>query len=213
MSVLNDERWFEYKNIRSKSYYPLLIHLRVKMTLNTNGVNVDQLVGTSNAIKETPSIADFKFNATTKWIKGGHCQTHIQHFTGANTTDTSRDEAFVLEGDEPPVLLGENHGVNAVEALLHAIGSCLSVGMVYNASARGIVVSSLTFDITGEINLHGFLGLSETSRPGYSNICVNVDLESDASRETEEELCEYVIKTSPMVDCVRNPVPLTIKLL
>ena len=179
----------------------------------SNGVNVEQMVGTINAIKETPSIADFKFNATTTWIRGGHCKTTIQQFTGANTTDTSRTEPFILEGDEPPVLLGENHGANAVEALLHALGSCLSVGFIYNASARGINVQSLTFDITGDVNLHAFLGLSETIRPGYSNISVNINLNSDASREKEEELCNYVIKTSPMVDCVRNPVPVTIKLV
>ena len=79
----------------------------------SNGVNVQQLVGTINAIKNDPSIADFKFNATTTWVNGGHCRTNIQSFTGANTVDTSREEPFIIEGDEPPVLLGENHGVNA----------------------------------------------------------------------------------------------------
>ena len=52
-----------------------------------NGVNVTQLVDTINAIKDEPSIADFKFHATTTWISGGHCQTKIQNFTGANSVD------------------------------------------------------------------------------------------------------------------------------
>lgn len=175
-----------------------------------NGVNVEQLVGTINAIKETPSIADFKFSATTTWINGGHCQTKIQSFTGACTEDTSRKEPFILEGDEPPVLLGENHGANAVEALLHALGSCLSVGMVYNGSAMGIKIKSLSFDISGELNLHAFLGLSEVTRPGYENISVKINIDSDASKDKVEELCKYVEKTSPLLDCLRNPVPVTI---
>ena len=183
------------------------------MSKSLNGVNVEQLVGTINAIKSDPSIADFKFNATTTWVNGGHCRTKIQSFTGANADDTSRKEPFILEGDEPPVLLGENHGVNAVEALLHAIGSCLSVGIVYNAAARGINIKSLNFDIDGDLNLHAFLGLSETIRPGYSNIRVNINLDSDAPRDKVEDLCKYVEKTSPVLDCVRNPVPiiLTVK--
>jgi uncharacterized OsmC-like protein len=114
-------------------------------------------------------------------------------------------DPFILEGDEPPVLLGENHGVNAVEALLHAIGSCLSVGIVYNAAARGIHIKSLHFDIAGNVNLHAFLGLSETIRPGYSNISVAIHMDSNASRDKVEEL-----STSPVLDCVRNPVPVCI---
>lgn len=180
------------------------------MSDSLNGVNVSQLVGTINAVKLDPSMADFKFSATTTWIKGGHCQTKIQSFTGANTQDTSRNEPFELEGDEPPVLLGENHGPNAVEALLHALGSCLSVGIVYNAAAQGINVKSLSFDIEGDLNLHSFLGLSETMRPGYSNIEVKVNMDSDAPREKIEELCEYVQRTSPVLDCLRNPVPIDI---
>ena len=97
--------------------------------------------------------------------------------------------------------------------MLHAIGSCLSVGIVYNAAARGINIKSLNFEIEGNLNLHAFLGLSETIRPGYSNIQVNINIDSDASRDKVEELCKYVEKTSPMMDCVRNPVPINIAIM
>ena len=42
----------------------------------------------------------------------------------------------LLVGDEPPVLLGQNKGPNAVELLLAALGFCYSVGYVANAAAR-----------------------------------------------------------------------------
>jgi uncharacterized OsmC-like protein len=180
---------------------------------NLNGVNVEQLVGTINAIKEDPTIADFNFKARTTWIDGGYCKTEIQSFTGANQKDTSREHPFVLEGDEPPVLLGKNHGVNAVEALLHAIGSCLSVGIVYNGAARGITIKSLSFDIDGDLNLHAFLGLSDTIRPGYSNIRVKINIDTDSSRDKVEELLKYVENTSPVVDCIRNPVPISLTIV
>ena len=174
-----------------------------------NGVNVDQLVGTINAIKEDPSIADFNFSARTTWIDGGHCKTEIQSFTGANQIDSSRKHPFILEGDEPPVLLGKNLGVNAVETLLQALGSCLSVGIVYNGAARGITIKSLSFDIDGDLNLHAFLGLSDTIRPGYSNIRVKINIDTDSPRDQIEDLLKYVEKTSPVVDCIRNPVPIS----
>lgn len=103
------------------------------------------------------------------------------------------------------VLLGENHGPNAVEAVLHALASCLSVGIVYNASALGIEISSLNFELEGEIDLHAFLGLSEQTRPGYKNIVVKVHANTSASKEQFEELFTYVKKTSPVLDIISNP--------
>jgi len=95
----------------------------------TNGVDVEQLVGTVNAIKENPDLARFQFRARNEWIDGGHSHTTIQGFYGAGAEDRSRQQPFVLEGDEPPVLLGGNAGPNAVEAILHALASCLAVGV------------------------------------------------------------------------------------
>jgi uncharacterized OsmC-like protein len=177
-----------------------------------NGVNVDQLVGTIGAIKGAPDIAKFQFRAETKWINGGHCRTEFRNFYGAKAEDTSRAQSLVIEGDEPAVLLGEDHGANAVEAVLHALASCLCVGFVYNASAQGISIESLDFSLEGDIDLHAFLGLSETMRPGYQNISVKYTVKADAPKEKLVELCAYVQKTSPVLDILRNPVSVTIEM-
>jgi uncharacterized OsmC-like protein len=178
-----------------------------------NGVNVTQLLETLEAIKQQPEIARFKFRSRTRWQDGGRSATTIKGFYGAGQEDTSRETSFTLVGDEPPVLLGNNAGPNAVEAVLHAIGSCLTVGFVYNAAALGIEVRSLEYEIEGELDLHGFLGLSEDIRPGYSGVTVKYYVDADAPREKLEELCAYVQKTSPVLDIVRNPVPVTVQLV
>lgn len=177
-----------------------------------NGVNVDQLVGTINAVKANPELAKCKFRAETEWISGGHSRTKIQGFYAAGQEDASRATPFILDGDEPPVLLGENHGPNAVEAVLHALASCLAVGFVYNAAAMGIRVDSLSFKLEGDLDLHNFLGLSEKTRPGYENIKITYRVKADAPREKIVDLCNYVQRTSPVLDIVRNPVPVTIAL-
>lgn len=181
-------------------------------TTRVNGVNVDQLVATVNAIKANPDLAQFKFRAQTEWVDGGHSRTSIHGFYGAGQEDASRARPFILEGDEPPVLLGQNAAPNAVEAVLHALASCLSVGFIYNAAAQGIKVEGLTFQMEGDIDLHGFLGLSDQVRPGYQGIRLSYRVKSDASREKLEELCEYVQRTSPVLDIIRNPVLVTISL-
>ena len=182
------------------------------MSIVRNGVNVDQLIGTINAIKDNPDLAHFHFRATNEWVSGSHSRTTIQSFYGAGSEDTSRSGPFILEGDEPPVLLGRNAGPNAVEAVLHALASCLAVGFVYNAAAQGVQVDGLEFDLEGDIDLHGFLGLSEQIRPGYQDIRVSYRVKSDAPREKLEELCEYVQKTSPVLDIIRNPIPVSVTL-
>jgi len=177
-----------------------------------NGVNVDQLLETVSAIKANPSLAQFKFRAATEWVKGGHSRTKIQSFYGAGTEDKSRSKPFTLEGDEPPVLLGTNKAPNAVETVLSALASCLSVGFIYNAAAQGIKIEALDFTLEGDVDLHGFLGLSDKVRPGYGNIRVNYRVKTDAPKEKVLELCDYVQRTSPVLDIIRNPVPVTVTL-
>jgi uncharacterized OsmC-like protein len=177
-----------------------------------NGVDVDQLVTTVNHIQQDPDLARFQFRAHNEWIQGGHSRTTIQGFYGAGQEDDSRSRPFTLEGDEPPVLLGTNAGPNAVEAVLHALASCLAVGFIYNAAAQDIQVDSLSFDLEGNLDLRAFLGISDQVRPGYEDIKVTYHVKSDAPRAQLEELCDYVQKTSPVVDMLRNPVPVTIEL-
>lgn len=186
--------------------------MATKAPTRINGVDVDQLVETIEHIEQDPDLARFQFRAHTEWQGGGRSRTEIQGFYGAGEESTSREEPFVIEGDEPPVLLGDNQAPNAVEAVLHALTSCLTVGFAYNAAAQGIEVEELEFDIEGDLDLHGFLGLSDKVRPGYEGIQVNYRVKADAPREKIVELCEYVEKTSPVLDMLSNPVPVSVQL-
>ncbi|MBI4172186.1 MAG: OsmC family protein [Actinobacteria bacterium] len=177
----------------------------------TNGVNVTQLVDTIGLIKQTPSLARFTFRAETTWEEGGRSRTKIDGSPGAGQ-ESRHAQALEIAGDEPPVLLGTDTAPNAVEAVLHAIGSCVAVGFAYNAAAQGIEIKELRFRSEGELDLHGFLGLSETVRPGFERIRFEVQVKADAPREKLEELCAYVQRTSPVLDIVRNPVPVTVTL-
>lgn len=80
---------------------------------------------------------------------------------------------------------------------------------MYSAAASDITVQELTLALEGDLDLHGFLGLSETIRPGYEGIQVRYHVVSDASAEQLAELMAHAQKTSPVLDIVRNPVPVT----
>lgn len=180
-----------------------------KVRQSLNGVDVTRLVAVTDAIKKNPELKACRFRATNTWLGGGHSQTKIQGFWGAGREDTSRTKPFYLDGDEPSTLLGTDHAPNAVEAVLHSLASCLAVCVAYNAAARGIAIHKLEFDLEGDLNIQAFLGISDETRPGYSHIQVTYRIDSDASDEKINELIAYVEKTSPVLDILRNPVPIS----
>lgn len=177
---------------------------------STNGIDVDQLLQTIDAIKSNPTLASFTFRAETSWREGTHSVSRIASFTHAGEEDQSRAAAFVLEGDEPPVLLGQNHGPNAVELLLAALGFCYSVGFVANAAARGIEIEEMSYEVEGDLDVRSFLGISDDGRPGFSTIRAKAFVRAPGASDQElTDLCAYVQATSPVKDVLANPVPVS----
>jgi uncharacterized OsmC-like protein len=178
-------------------------------THTINGIDVERLSGTIDHISADPALARFQFRAQNKWIDGGHNRSTIKEFYGAGREDTSRSEPFVLDVDEPPVLLGENRGPNAGEYVLHALAACLTGTLVYHAAARGIALEGLECTIEGDVDLQGFLGLDESARPGYESVRVAFKATGAFDDEQLAELASLT-RYSPVRDIVSNPVPVTI---
>jgi hypothetical protein len=74
-----------------------------------NGVDLDQLFGNIDAIKDASVLGKFRFRANNKWINGGHNQTTMKNFHGIQQEHDHADP-FELDADEPPLLLGEDIG-------------------------------------------------------------------------------------------------------
>ena len=176
-----------------------------------NGVNVSKLFETVGIIKEKPEIAKFNFKAKGKWINGGHNTTTINELYGACQT-FKRSQPFVFEKDEPPVLLGEDHGANPVEYVFAALDGCLITSLIYHAAAQGIKIDEVETSFSGDLNLHGFLGLDENIRNGYEKIKVTFKIKADASKEKLHELVQLAQKRSPVFDIVSHPTPVEVSL-
>lgn len=171
-----------------------------------NGVDVSALNGAVEAISEDSDVGMFTFRAETEWQDALKSVTTIDEFDQAGETVHSRK--FTIEGDEPEEILGERTAPNAVEVLLGALGSCLTVGYAANAAAMGIELNDMRFEMEGDVDLRGFLGISEDVRAGYDSIDCTVYMDADASQEELIELREHVEATSPLVDAITNEVSL-----
>ena len=77
----------------------------------------------------------------------------------------------------------------------------MTTTMVYHAAVRGIKLEEVESELEGDLDLRGFLGISEDDRPGYQEIRVNFKVKTDAENlETLKEL----IKLSPVYDVVSS---------
>lgn len=167
-----------------------------------NGVDVDRLFGTVEAIKGNPKLAEFQFRATNRWFDGGHNRTSIKSFYGAGQEDTTRKTTFIYDNNEPTVLLGSDMDANPVEYLLHAMAGCMTTSMVYHAAAHGITIERVESKFEGDLDLQGFLGLDKNVAPGYKNIRATFKVKADASPEELKAFFDY----SPVCDTVCRPV-------
>jgi len=176
-----------------------------------NGINVDQLFSTIDMVKNNPEIARFNFRATNQWIAGTHNQATVKDFYGALKEDSSR-KPMVFEIDEPPVICGTNLGANPVEYLLVALSGCLTTSLVAHAAARGIEIRKVESRYEGDLDVRGFLGLSDAVPVGYQRIGVYFKIDADISEDMKEELVEIAQKYSPVYNSIEKPVPVSVQL-
>jgi uncharacterized OsmC-like protein len=173
-----------------------------------NGVNVTALMETISAVKANPAIAAFNFRATNKWMGGDMNRTTMKEFTGALQEHRTDSRPFVFDNGEAPVLLGQDKAPNPVEWVLHALIGCMTTTTAYHAASRGIEIRAINSMIDGDLDLRGFLGLSDKVRKGYSEIRVKMRVATSASRETIEALT----RMSPVFDIVSKSVPVKVNI-
>ena len=134
-----------------------------------NGVDVDALMSTVNAIAEDGELGSCRFRATNSWLHGSHNRTTVVDFFGARQVIAHR-QTFTMDADEPAILAGNDHGANPVEHLLHALASCLTTSMVAHAAVRGIRIEEMESTLEGDLDLRGFLGIDADVAKGYTAI-------------------------------------------
>ena len=175
-----------------------------------NEVNIDQLYGTLDLLKENPEIGAFQFRVSNTWKGGAHNQSRIKSFYGAGAEDKSRTEEFTIDAGEPEVLLGHDQGANPAEAALHALAACLTTTLVYVCSARGIELDEVSSELEGDIDVRGALGLDDSVRNGFEQVRVHFHVKSSAPAEKVQAAIAQMQRRSVVYDIVTNGVPVTV---
>ena len=170
-----------------------------------NGLDLQALGEVVEAIGKDPRQAIVGFNVTTRWAGQTRSETTVEGFTMGGER-IGRSHRIVA--DEPRELLGSDSAPNPQELLMAALNACMMVGYVAGAAVKGINLSSVEIETRGELDLRGFLGLSDTVPPGYETIDYEVRIKGDGSPEEFEEIHRGVMATSPNYFNIGRPIRL-----
>jgi uncharacterized OsmC-like protein len=152
--------------------------------------------GTQTALKGAPDQANAWFEAQTRLAEGFNSTAAVRQFT--------------THVDEPTGLGGKDSAPNPVEYILVALGSCQEITYRLYADALGIPLSGASVKLRGLVDLRGFFAVDDSVRPGFQRIEAVVTLESSASDEDLRKLKETVDRHCPVLDILRNPVPVAL---
>jgi uncharacterized OsmC-like protein len=202
----------KYRNEEGEESKDMAQPARVTKENVLNGVDVDKLTSTIDAIRKNNELANFQFRARNQWVEGGHSRTTVTDFDGTSQTHR-HSKPFTLDSDEPPVLLGGDRAANPVVYLLHGLASCMATAIAYHAAARGIRVEQIESQLEGDIDLRGFLGLDEKVRPGYKQIRVKLRVKADCPEDKLKEVMQFGSKYSPVYNVITSNIPVEVEMI
>ena len=168
-----------------------------------NGLDMAALADEVALIESDASKGVVGFEVTTRWAGQCRSESSVEGFTMGGER-IARSHKIVA--DEPCELLGGDSAPNPQELLMAAFNACIMVGYVAGASIKGINLESIEIRTRGELDLRGFLGLSDQVAPGYEAVDYDVRIKGDGSSEEYEEIHRNVMATSPNYFNMSRPI-------
>jgi uncharacterized OsmC-like protein len=182
----------------------------VKPAEIVNGINVTALRDTMGAVRADPKVAKTHWAVKTDWLGGTVSRTRV---AGCGIGGQWIERPFEFVSDEPHELCGTNTQPNPQEYLLGALNACMTVGYVAAAALHGVELESLQIESEGDIDLRGFLGLSQSIPIGYDEIRYTIRVKGNGTPAQMQKIHEMVMATSPNRFNLSQPIKLVANLV
>jgi uncharacterized OsmC-like protein len=170
-----------------------------------NGINVDDLLGLIEGVRDDAARGNTQWRVTTVWQGQTRSRARVEGFA-IGGQKVPRE--FSIDIDEPYELGGSNRSANPQEHLRAALNACMMVGYAAQCAVRGITLQSLAIETDGEIDLRGFLGIDPSVPQGYENLNYTVRIKGSGTKEQFAEIHQAVMATSPNFYNMSRPVAL-----
>jgi len=160
---------------------------------NLNGLPREKLIEVLESFKD-PEV----FKAVT-----GPWKSRVVWQGGMRAKSYMRNHA--VEMDEPGDLTATDVAASAHEQLLSAMGSCITVGFIVNATKRGVRVQDLEIAVEGYFdNIRKWAGVEDSGNPGYGKISAKGFVSADADEATLRDIWRLAVEGSPVTQTIRH---------
>ena len=168
-----------------------------------NNMNLEAILQTREAITKGEFPEKKPFLVEGEWLLDGEGQFRatLEYPQGALT----------LVSDQPPPSGGEGRAPNPVQYCVFAMIACYATTFVTLATQRGVTIRKLRARGASEVNMKAVFDLEEG--PIVEKVWIELEVESDAPRETLEELRKLANTKCPAAFTVQNAVPFESRLL
>lgn len=163
-----------------------------------NGLHPQKIAAVVESLKDANNLKAFSgpWRTRVTWQGGFKARAHSRSHT--------------VDFDEPADLDTQDTAASAHEHLLSAVGACMMVGFVLNATRRGIKLHNLEIALEGNFaNILKWAGLDEAGNPGYGGLTAKAYVKADADEATLREIWKKAVDGSPVTQTVMRATPIT----
>lgn len=154
------------------------------------------ILATVEAIQNDPDMAKVRYQTETQWEEDMRCTARVRDF-----------EPTVV--DEPAAFGGEDSAISPGDIVMVALGTCQEIMYVALASTMDIPIDEVKVDVTGDLDLHGLMGLNPDVPPGMLEMSYHVHIKSSAPEADLQRLVDTVEAQCPLLDTLTRPVKVT----
>ncbi|MEE4195187.1 MAG: OsmC family protein [Anaerolineae bacterium] len=130
------------------------------------------------------------FKATSKLVEGLQVDNFVRDFS--------------IRMDEPKSLGGTDTGMNPVEALLVALGSCQVIVASAFAKSQDIDLEDFWMELEGDLDPDGFLKGKPGVRMGFQEVRITPHIKTTASPEKVADFMKFIESRCPVEDVMVN---------
>lgn len=145
-------------------------------------------------LRSRPAGTEATFRTTTEREVGLRC---IARARGRHT----------IVVDESERIGGSDQGMNPVELLLSAMGTCQEIMYTIHAALLGIPLDKVRIECRGKLDLRGLFAIDASVPAGFRGVEFDTYLESSAERQRILELVALAEQHCPVMDTLARAVP------
>lgn len=139
-------------------------------------------------------------------MENSHLETFkaVAKGEGWPTKITITDTEWTLQTDEPVEDGGSNTGPNPMQLFIASLAACQNEQAQVVAEELSLNISQIDINVEIDLDLSGFMGMSNTSNGSYKNVRLEAVVSGEATNEQVKALGQKVDDRCPILGLLRT---------